>query len=242
MDRILKELFGGDDEPTATPAATPATSATTETTAKSADVDREARREARQQRRNDPERRRKREEFVERYTTGDPSEGFTTQEAIEHLREMREEMSPAEFRAAMQQTLENLPPSQRDDFIAIMRQYKAGQPTAAPGAGASTPGATTQAAAADPFGGVLTGLMGGSAGGAAGVDLGALLDDLQKGGLRAPSSSPGQQPTEADFRALLESPLGRAVLGGVAAHGMQNLQVREDDDDVDYGTRTRGGF
>jgi len=133
----------------------------------------------------------------------------------------------------MQQTLENLPPSQRDDFIAIMRQYKdkAGQPTA---------GAASPAASADPFGGVLTGLMGGSAAGAGGVGIGDLLDDLQRGGTRAPSPAPGEQPTEADFRALLESPLGRAVLGGVAAYGMQGMQ-RDDDDAVDYGTRTRGG-
>ena len=41
-------------------------------------------------------------DFVERYTTGDPSEGFTSEEAIAYLREMRDEMSPAEFRRALQ--------------------------------------------------------------------------------------------------------------------------------------------
>src|SRR3712207_7432954 len=56
-----------------------------------------------------------RSEFIERYATGDPSEGFTTEEAIAHLREMRDEMSPAEFRRAMQRTLEHLPPNQRSE-------------------------------------------------------------------------------------------------------------------------------
>ena len=234
MDRILSELFGGDE-----PEAAPATRA--DSAGKPADPEREARREARQRRKADAEARRSRKEFVERYTTGDPSEGFTTEEAIAHLREMRDELTPGEFRRAMQRTLENLPPSQRDDFIKIMREYQAG--SSQPAAGVATPGASTAAtsgvaesptapgargATADPFGGVLTGLMGGSAAGAGGVGIGDLFDDLTRGGLRAPAASPGEKPTEADFHALLNSPLGRAVLGGVAAYGIQGMEEDEE--------------
>ena len=242
MDRILGELFGSNE-----PEAAASTQAdTTDKGEKPADPEREARREARRQRKADAEARRSRKEFVERYTTGDPSEGFTTEEAIAHLREMRDEMSPSEFRRAMQRTLENLPPSQRDDFITIMREYQAG--STQPAAGVATPGASAppstaatsgvagspttpsaRGAAADPFGGVLTGLMGGSAAGAGGVGIGDLFDDLTKGGLRAPSASPGEKPTEADFRALLDSPLGRAVLGGVAAYGIQGMEEEDEE-------------
>ena len=222
---MLKDLFGFDDEPVATPPA--ATTAAADATARPADPDREARREARRERKANPDRKRTRDDFVERYTTGDPTEGFTTEEAIAHLREMREEMTPAEFRAAMEKTLEHLPPSQRDDFVAIMQQYKAGQPSAAAPAAVAPAGARD--ALADPFGSLLGGLMGGGAAG--GTDLGAVLDDLQRSGTRAPSSGSGQVPTEADFRALLESPLARAVLGGVAAYGMQGMQSDEDDHD-----------
>jgi hypothetical protein len=233
MDRILSELFGGD-EPDA------GAGTRSDTTDRPAGPEREARREARQRRKGDGEARRSRKEFIDRYTTGDPSEGFTTDEAIAHLREMREEMSPEEFRRAMQRTLEHLPPSQRDDFIRIMREYqasaarpatsgaataagvKAGEATARD---ATAPSATSGArAGADPFGGLLTGLMGGGAVGAGGVGVGDLLDDLAKSGLHAPTATPGKQPTEADFRALLNSPLGRAVLGGVAAFGMQEME------------------
>jgi hypothetical protein len=238
MDRIMSELFGGGEAE-----AAPAPRA--ETTGKAADPEREARREARQRRKADAEARRSRKEFVERYTTGDPSEGFTTEEAITHLREMRDELSPGEFRRAMERTLENLPPSQRDDFIRIMQEYQAG--SAQPGSGVATPGASVPAStaapsgvdesaaapgsrttSADPFGGLLTGLMGGSAAGAGGVGVGDLFDDLTKGGLRAPSATPGEKPTEADFHALLNSPLARAVLGGVAAYGIQGLEEDEE--------------
>ena len=237
MDRILSELFGGDE---------PGTGTRSETADKPADPEREARREARQQRKVDAEARRSRKEFIERYTTGDPSEGFTTEEAIAHLREMRDEMSPAEFRRAMQRTLEHLPPDQRDDFIKIMREYQTGAAQSGTGVAATAASAPTgevagrhatvastspgARAGADPFGGLLTGLMGGGAVGAGGVGVGDLLDDLTQSGLRAPATTPGKQPTEADFRALLESPLGRAVLGGVAAFGMEEMQADDDDE------------
>jgi hypothetical protein len=235
MDRILSELFGGD-EPDA------GTGTRSDTVDKPVAPEREAQHEARQRRKADAEARRGRKEFVERYTTGDPSEGFTTDEAIAHLREMREEMTPQEFRRAMQRTLEHLPPSQRDDFIRIMREYQAGATQPATGTGATAartpasgltasdataPSAAGARAGTDPFGGLLTGLMGGSAAGAGGVGVGDLLDDLARGGLRAPETTPGRQPTEADFRALLDSPLGRAVLGGVAAFGMQEMEEEE---------------
>ncbi len=231
VDKIMGELFGGN-EPQAAETRTD----------QQADPEGEARREARQRRKADTEARRSRKEFIERYTTGDPSEGFTTDEAVAHLREMREEMSPSEFRRAMQRTLEHLPPSQRDDFIRIMREYQGSAaqpatgvtPTASTEVGdATTPDATAPSAAsdaragADPFGGILTGLMGGGAAGAGGVGVGDLLDDLTKGGLRAPATTPGKQLTEADFHALLNSPLGKAVLGGVAAFGMQEMEEED---------------
>ena len=235
MDRILRELFG-DDEPEA------AAGTRLDTADTRAGPERKTRHEARQRHKADAETRRSRKEFIERYTTGDPSQGFTTDEAIAHLREMRDELSPAEFRRAMQRTLEHLPPSQRDDFIKIMREYQAG--AAQPTTGAATaesisvggvtaadePAPSTAAGAragADLFGGLLTGLMGSGETGAGGVGAGDLLEDLTRGGLRAPTATPGQKPTEADFRALLDSPLGRAVLGGVAAFGLQDLEEPE---------------
>ena len=255
MDRILSDLFGGD-EPEA------ATGTRVDKADKPVDPEREARREARQQRKADAEARRTRKEFVERYTTGDPSEGFTSEEAIAHLREMRDEMTPGEFRRAMQRTLEHLPPDQRDDFIKIMKEYQAGSArpvtgasttaasAAAPGSGsgaaaprdaaASSAAAGSPAAKADPFGGLLTGLMGGSTVGAGSVGVGDLFDDLTKGGLRAPSTTPGEKPTEADFHALLNSPLGRAVLGGVAAYGIQGMEDEEEEPGNPGGTSPRG--
>jgi hypothetical protein len=237
MDRLLNDLFGLDD----LRQAADVTSKAPETDAGEDDPEREARREARRRSKADRERQRKREEFVQRYTAGDPAVGFTTAEAVAHLREMRDEMSPAEFRNAMRQTLEHLPPSQRDDFAKIMREYQGEQPADAAGSTAASPATGASTAGGDRFGGLLAGLMGGAGpqGSAAGVGLGDLLDDLQKSGWRAPDATPGEPPTEDDFLALLNSPLGRAVLGGVAAYGIQGMQG--DDDGTDAAGRSRQG-
>lgn len=235
MDNILRELFGAEPE---APAPQPAATETTGTaTAKPADAEREARREARQRRKADKEAQQKRGDFVDRYATGHPSEGFTAEEAIAHLQEMREEMTPAEFRKAMAQTLEHLPPDQRDEFTAMMRQHKAKAATAA----AAAPAAGAAAMAGDPFGGLLSGLLGdATAGGGSAPGIGNLLNDLAKGGVKSPSAQPGAAPSEADFLALINSPLGKAVLGGIAAYGMQAMQADEDDHDAPKGGRARG--
>lgn len=252
MDNLLKELFGsGDDGPDAAKAAPAAAAA-----APAAPIDREAalaeqreaRREARKKRKADAKSEEKRKSFVERYTTGDPSEGFTAEEAIEHLAELREELGPAEFQVAMVRTLDNLPVDQRDEFIALMRKHKeeadaaaasAKDAAAKAAAPAAAPAPAGKAPAADPFGGLLTGLFGGGGGGTAAAAAGAgagipnvgdVLTDLRSGGLNAPASGSGGQPTADDFLALLNSPLGKAVLGGLAAYGMQAAQ--QDDDDA----------
>jgi hypothetical protein len=231
MDNLLKELFGGDDDdaPAATAAAPSASAATADR-----EAERAARRAARQARKADPERQRKRKEFADRYTTGDPSEGFTTVEALEHIQDMRQEMTPAEFREAMKQTIEHLPPDKRDDFIAFMRKQRAAMGQAAPAAAAQASAPAAGTVSADPFAGLLGGLLGGggTASSSGGFDAGSVLDDLMKGGLSAPATATGGQPTEADFQTLLNSPLARAVLGGLATYGMQAMQSDRDDHDT----------
>src|SRR3954464_2541694 len=204
MDRLLQQLFGDDTEPQ--PAAEAAAPVAPTASAPGDDATRKARHEARQQRKADHEARHRRKEFIDRYSTGDPSEGFTADEAVAHLREMRDEMSPAEFRQAMKQTLENLSPNQRDEVIAMMQRYKqtAGSGARSGASGQAVPQASTMGGAVASndaaFGSMLDSLMGSGAGGA---DFGAIVEDIRRNGLSGTSSKPGAQPTEADFEALL---------------------------------------
>src|SRR5262249_44509373 len=149
----------------------------------------------------------------------------------------------------MKQTLEHLPPDQRDEVIAMMQRYKqtastvpgaSAQPGTSPSASAqpgSAPQTATQtgmpAANEAAFGNLLSSLMGSSTS----PDAGAIIDDLRSSGFGAPKSQSGSAPTEADFEALLNSPLARAVLGGVAAYGMQNMMADDDDRDAPSGAK-----
>lgn len=68
--------------------------------------------------------------------------------------------------------------------------------------------------------------MGGQ-GAAQAPNLGDVLNDLRQGGLNAPAPASGKQLTEQDFMQLINSPLGKAVLGGLATYGMQQLQQQD---------------
>jgi hypothetical protein len=54
-----------------------------------------------------------------------------------------------------------------------------------------------------------------------------VLNDLRQGGLNAPAPAAGKQLTEQDFLQLINSPLGKAVLGGLATQGIQQLQQEQ---------------
>ena len=218
---LLKEFFGvGADADNAAPAAKPAapTADTAEKTdeerQQARDAKREAKRANRQARKVDAATEAKRTDFAERYQTGHPSEGFEAEEALEHLEQLQGQLTPAEFRKAMEETLNRLPEDQRDEFVALMRKHQVESQ------------ASSAAVAQDPFGGLLGGLVG-SPGATNAPTLGDVLNDLRQGGLNAPPPAPGKQLTDQDFLQLINSPLGKAVLGGLATYGMQQLQEEQ---------------
>jgi hypothetical protein len=212
---LLKEFFGvGAEADDAQKQAAPA-GETAQLSGEERQQAREAKRESkranRQARKVDPATEAKRTNFADRYKTGHPSEGFEAEEAVEHLEQLQGQLTPAEFRKAMEETLNNLPADQRDEFAALMRKHQAED---------------AARTAQDPFGCLLGGLIG-SPGATNAPNLGDVLNDLRQGGLNAPAPAPGQQLTDQDFLQLINSPLGKAVLGGLATNGIQQLQQEQ---------------
>jgi hypothetical protein len=212
---LLKEFFGVGTETDDAPAqASPAGNTggmTDEERQQVRDARREAKRANRQARKVDPATEAKRTDFADRYKAGHPSEGFEAEEALEHLEQLQGQFTPAEFRKAMADTLDSLPADQRDEFVALMRKHQAED---------------AAATAQNPFGGLLGGLVG-SPGVTEAPSLGDVLNDLRQGGLNAPAPAAGKQLTEQDFLQLINSPLGKAVLGGLATQGIQQLQQEQ---------------
>jgi hypothetical protein len=155
------------------------------------------------------EKKAKAEDFINRYSTGDPSEGYTEEEAETYFKEATAGASPEQVQQAVKQSLEAMPEDQRAQFEEMLKQRQAGKGMVdIQRSGERTPAgeASAQGAAAggdsagldDLLGGLLGGLTGGSTGATAsgGGDSGG-IDDMITG--------------------FLGSPAGKTVMAGAAA-------------------------
>jgi hypothetical protein len=261
----LKGLFGGGE-------AEDAPSAPTEARPRGG-----RRGGGRRRRRMNEEERVRAEDFVQRYTTGNPAEGFDSDEAIGYLRELRGQVPPETLQRAAAETVRNLPPEQRQAFAEMLERRRAGtgmvtvertgEARAAEGRGDGQAGGPGMD---DMLGGLLGGLLGGgmaqsmpepqpgATSGGPGPDdmLGGLLGGLLGGGGSpatqgggAPDSNPfddllggmfggpdqpearqPQQSQEAQQQTgvgdIFGSPLGKAVMGGIAAFALKELMEK----------------
>ena len=228
-------------------------------------------------RRRSPEEVAQAEDFINRYSTGHPSEGFSSEEAVNYLRQVREEAPPEVLQRAAVETVRNLPADQREAFAEMLRRRQSGagmvtiertgEARATEGRGGSQAGGGMD----DMLGGLFGGLFGGGTAqpdpypqprqmpqgqGGFGADdmLGGLLGGLLGGGMSQPQSRGYNQPdtnpfddllggmfggggtgaSEGQYRQqpqaqgggvdeILSSPLGKAVLGGIAAFAMKEM-------------------
>src|SRR5262245_6741579 len=153
MGREMKGLFGGGDSQEA-----PARHDRHDRHDRDDREDREARRERRHRERD----------FVDRYTTGDPTQGYSAEEAVEQFRRVAQHASPEVLQRAAQQTMSNMTDEQRAEFGKMLEQRRAGQGMVEierSGGGARQPQPT--AGGGDLISDLFGGLLGGAAGGAA---------------------------------------------------------------------------
>lgn len=221
------------------------------------------------------------EDFIQRYTTGKPYEGFEPDEAVAYIRQMRGEVPPEVMQRAAVATVQNLPEEQRKQFAEMLqrRQQGTGMVTIErTGEARETQGRPAAQAGGDVgmddmLGGLFGSLLGGGmaqpapqqrqqpqpqAGGGDMDDmLGGLLGSLLGGGGAMPQGGstsasdpfgdllggllggaepqpqprqqqpiPQQQPQAqagGGIGDILGSPLGKAVLGGIAAYAMKEM-------------------
>jgi hypothetical protein len=237
-------------------------------------------------RRRDAEETARAQDFINRYRTGHPSEGFSSDEAVGYLRELRREVPPEVMQRAAVETVRNLPEDQRKAFAEMLQRRQAGtgmvtiertgeshatQGRGAPPAGGmdmddmlgglfggmlgtpgqpmpqpqprTVPGGTT--GMDDMLGGLLGGLLGGSMAQpqprgqtAPAADQGGNPFDDLFGGLfggrdeqpetpQAQQTEPQQQQQRGGVDEILKSPLGKAVLGGIAAFALKEMMDKD---------------
>ena len=134
---------------------------------------------------DEPVRRQRANDFIERYERGRPYDGIDDDEVIQNYRATAGRLSPQEYEEATAESLGRLSREERRELRRRMRQQGGGQ--------------FDNDEDDDPLGG-LGGMLGGMFGG---------------GGESAQASSSGGD--------LLGGPLGKAVLGGVAAVAMKKM-------------------
>jgi hypothetical protein len=231
-------------------------------------------------RRRSPEEVANAKDFINRYTTGNPSEGFSTEEAVNYLREVRAEAPPEVMQRAAVETVRNLPDDQRKAFAEMLQRRQAGsgmvtiERTGEAHAAQGRSGSPAGGGMDDMLGGLFGGLFGGGTTqpdpypqprqtpqgqGGFGADdmLGGLLGGLLGGGMTQQQPRGYSQPDNNPFDDLfggmfgggddqtvpqqrqqpqaqgggvdeiLSSPLGKAVLGGIAAFAMKEMMDRD---------------
>jgi hypothetical protein len=157
-------------------------------------------------------------DFVNRYEDGDPTEGYSKEEAIEHYKQVAQHASPETMQRATKQAVEKLNPDQRQAFATMLQQRQSGQVQR------QVPQESNQGGGIDDILGSLLG--GGGAGQASsGGGIGNIFGSLLGGGGGATANT-GAVEGHGDgggIGDILGSSVGKAVLGGIAAYAMKEI-------------------
>ena len=154
---------------------------------------------------DEPVRRQRATDFIERYERGKPYDGISDDEVMQNYRATAGRLSPQEYEEAMADSLGHLSREERRELRRQMRQQRGAQmrddDDDDPRVMAREVSQYRQQGGDDPLGGLLGGL-GGMFGGSGG----------------SPQASGSQSQGD-----LFGGVLGRAVLGGVAAFAMKKM-------------------
>ncbi len=149
---------------------------------------------------NDPQRSQQLQDFANRYSQGDPTQGYSEQEAQQNFQQVAAKLPPQEFQASALQAFQQLDPQQRQELAELISQRAQQQGVSVPNA---NPGASDAGTLAQVVGGLHQQQPG-------------LLTQLLGSG----SGSPGSGGTGGG---LFASPVAKAAIAGIAAMAAQRV-------------------
>lgn len=149
---------------------------------------------------DDDQNRTRARDFVDRYETGDPAEGFSGQEAYENYNRVARQAPPEVYERAAEQAFNRMPPGQRSEFAQMIQQQMGGGGNLSGDDPRQLAQAVTRVQQQQPGGlASLFGGGGGDSGSGGGGGLGGMLDN----------------------------PLAKVALGGIAAFAFKELMDRD---------------
>jgi hypothetical protein len=154
---------------------------------------------------DDEQRRSRARDFVDRYETGNPWEGFSGQEAYDNYGRVSRQAPPEVYERAAEQTFNRMSPSQRSEFAQMMQQQMGGG-----GRISDDPRQLAQSVSRmqQEKPGILESLFGGG--------------DNRSFGSGSSGSSGG-----GGIGGLLDNPLAKVALGGIAAFAFKEMIDRD---------------
>ena len=176
-------------------------------------------------------------DFIRRYEEGAPADNIDDGEALKNFHAVAGKVSPQEFEDATTEALERVAPEERAQFANLLQRASGGEitETSDPREVARL---TTQVQSQQPdllegllggllsgggqnIGGLLDSVLGGTS---AGKGQGQGIDDLINSVLGGQNSGAGQGKGQVDgLGGLLQSPMARSILAGIAAMVMKRL-------------------
>ena len=163
-------------------------------------------------------------DFVQRYEEGDPTEGYSREEATEAVQTTMRHASPETMQRAWQQSLGRLSDNQRAQFAEMLEQRRA--------SGRRGGEATGHAASRGPViqrsggGGVAAGAAGGSS---LEEMFGGLFGGMtgQSRSRQTGATGGGGSDLIDNLGDILSSPVGKAAMAGMAAFEMKEIMDRK---------------
>jgi hypothetical protein len=160
------------------------------------------------------------QDFINRYDEGLPHENISGEEALNNYQAVAGQLSPQELEDSATEAYERLSPDDRRQFAQWLQERggdQVGDVTSDDPRQLAR--VTTQLQSQQPGG--LAGLLGGGGlggmlGGAGGGNLGGLASGLLGGGQ-------GQRGQGGGMGDILQNPIARAALGGIAAMAMKKM-------------------
>lgn len=172
---------------------------------------------------DDTRKREQAQDFISRYDEGPPHENITAEEAVNNYQAVASQLSPQELEDSATEAYERLSPDDRRQFAQWLKERGGDQvDNVTSDDPRQLARATSQLQSQQPAGlagllggGGLGGMLGGA--GSGGGNLGGLASGLLGGGQ---GQNRGQGGGMGD---VLQNPIARAALGGIAAMAMKKM-------------------
>ncbi|MGI8484751.1 MAG: hypothetical protein ACR2OU_10870 [Thermomicrobiales bacterium] len=185
---------------------------------------------------NDDQKRNQAQDFVNRYEQGAPADGITADEAVSNYQAVAGQISPQELEDSADEAFQRLSPDERREFAQWLKERGGDQVGDLNGDDPRQMAqVTTHLQQNQPDG--LAGLLGGGSlasilgggGGLGGLIGGNSSNNSGIGGMLTGAMGGGrgrQQDQGGGMSDMLQNPIARAVLGGIAAMAMKKMMGR----------------